>query len=85
VTRLNLAKIVRFEVLTAATVKNAVFWDVTSFGSVLQLPVTAIVVPRSLILVPPMMEAIRSSEKSVLTGATRRKILEDGIRQSARR
>jgi hypothetical protein len=55
--------------------KNAVFWDVLQSGfpshvvfisSVLQLLVTANEVPCSLILVTPMMEAIRSCETSVL-------------------
>jgi hypothetical protein len=39
-------------------------------------------VPSSPILVNPMMEALRSSETSVLTGATLRKILEDGVLHS---
>jgi hypothetical protein len=43
------------------------------------LAVTANVVPISLILVTLMMEAIRSSEMSVLTRATRRNILENGV------
>jgi hypothetical protein len=67
--------------------KNAVFWDVTPCGSsfcfhirsVRRLLVTANVVPSSLILVTLMMEALRSSETSVLTGATRRNIRLDGI------
>jgi hypothetical protein len=35
--------------------------------------------PSSPILVTPKMEALRSSKPPVLTGATRRKIPEDGI------
>jgi hypothetical protein len=46
---------------------------------VLQLLVTANVVPSSLIPITLMMEAIRSSEKSVLTRARGRHITEDGF------
>jgi hypothetical protein len=41
--------------------------------------VTANVVPNSPILVTLMMEALRSSDTSVLTRATLRKFPEDGI------
>jgi hypothetical protein len=47
--------------------------------SVRRLLVTANIVPSSPILVTLMMEVLSSSETSVLTKATCRKILEDGI------
>jgi hypothetical protein len=50
--------------------------------SVLRLLVTASVVPSSLFLLTLMIEAIRSPEMSVLAGATRRNIAEDGILQA---
>jgi hypothetical protein len=51
--------------------KNAVFWDVVL--------VATNIVPSMLILLILMTEAIRSTETSVLTKATRHHILEDGI------
>jgi hypothetical protein len=50
--------------------------------SVLRLLVTADAVPSSPLLVTLMMEAIHSSETSVLTRATWRHIQEDGILHS---
>jgi hypothetical protein len=70
--------------------KNAVSWDVmpcdsckTAFlHSMLQLLVTDNIVPSVLILVNIMMEAIESSETSVLTTATWCNILEESILHS---
>jgi hypothetical protein len=64
-------------VLAVTSTSHVVF-----LRSVFRLLVTANVVPSSPILVTLMMEALRSSETSVLTRTTGRNITSDGILHS---
>jgi hypothetical protein len=61
----------RFEVFTAVSMKNGVFWDVPPCGSCKNR--------RSQIFVTLMKEALSYSETSVLTRGTRRNIQDDTI------
>jgi hypothetical protein len=62
-----------------------VFWDVTPYGSCNNQRFEGMyrlhVVPSSLVLLILIMKAIRSSETSVVAGATRHHIPDDGILQ----
>jgi hypothetical protein len=85
---------VRFEVFTAVTMKNAVFWDVTPcgscknrrFGGTYHIIMTTRIgeLETTLAVISNrsmlMMEAIRSSETLVLTRGTRHNNPENGIR-----
>jgi hypothetical protein len=67
---------VRFEVFTAVTMKNAVFWDVPPCRSCVAPDHAGSSLADFSIL---KMDAIRSSETSVDTTSTRRHIPEDDI------
>jgi hypothetical protein len=70
---------------TQAATSNRRMLPMVFLRSVRRLLVTACVVPSSSILVTLMMEALSSSETSVLTRVTRRKNSEDTILHSHRR
>jgi hypothetical protein len=87
--------VVRFEVFTAVTMKNAVFWDVTPcrscvnrrFGGKYRLHLQGRKNSRErnrreqVAAATLKIEAIRCTETSVHTGSTPRHFLEDGVLQ----
>jgi hypothetical protein len=84
---INITVIVTFEVFTAVTVMNNVFWDVTMRGSCKnrRLRETYILHHQGenwCSRITVMMGAIRSSETSVLTRVTRCNIPVDDVRHS---
>jgi hypothetical protein len=75
---IKLTTYVRFEVFTAVTMKNGVFW-VVFLRSIRRLLVAACIVPSSPILVTLMKEVPGSSKTLILTRATQRNNPEDTI------
>jgi hypothetical protein len=71
--------VIRIDKLATEASCDEILCSIVFLRSLLRLLVTANVVPSSPILVTLMMEAIHSSETSVLTRATRRHVPEDGI------
>jgi hypothetical protein len=70
------------EKLSASIIRVARIGEIVTTLGVTRLLVTASVVPSSPILITLMMQALRSSETSVLKRARRRNISEDGILHS---